>query len=100
MPAVGEHLTAKYYVDNGRYNSVDAPTMVIKNQDKDFNNYNLTNTNSITLKTQAVNDNQVITKSYVDTFHQENERSRHDLGIDFYKDSSDLEEKEPKQVFY
>ena len=100
MPAVGEHLTAKYYVDNGSYNSVDAPTMVRKNQDKDFNIYNLTNTNSNTLKTQAVNYNQVITKSYVDPFHQENERSRLDLGIYFFNDSSDLVKKEPKQFFY
>ena len=46
--------------------------------------------NSITLKTQAVNDNQVITKAYVDQFRQEHERSRRDLGIDFYKESSDI----------
>ena len=42
------------------------------------------------LNTRAVNDNQVITKSNVDQFHQENERSRRDLGIDLYKESSDL----------
>ena len=39
--------------------------------------------NSITLSNQAVNENQVITKSDVDQFHQENERSRRDLEIDF-----------------
>ena len=37
---------------------------------------------------QAENDNEVITKAYVDQFHQENERSRRDLGIDFYDESS------------
>ena len=42
------------------------------------------------MNTQAVNDNQVITKAYVDQFHQENERSRRDLGIDFYNESSDI----------
>ena len=39
---------------------------------------------------QAENDNEVITKAYVDQFHQENERSRRDLGIDFYDESNDL----------
>ena len=39
---------------------------------------------------QAENDNEVITKAYVDQFHQENERSRRDLGIDFYDESSDI----------
>ena len=53
-------------------------------------NYNLTNVNSITLNKQAENDNEVITKAYVDEFHQENERSRRDLGIDFYNESNDL----------
>ena len=39
---------------------------------------------------QAENDNEIITKAYVDQFHQENERSRRDLGIDFYDESNDL----------
>ena len=42
------------------------------------------------MNTQAVNDNEVITKAYVDQFHQENERSRRDLGIDFYNESSTI----------
>ena len=49
-----------------------------------FSDYNLTNINSITLNTQAVNDNHVKTKACVDQFHQKNERSRRDLGIDFF----------------
>ena len=65
-------------------------SLVRNNRDNDFNNNNRTNINSITLNTQAVNDNQVITKAYVDQFHQENERSRRDLGIDFYNESSDI----------
>ena len=68
----------KNYVDN-----------IFKN-DIDFNDNKLPNINSITLNKQAENDNQVITKAYVDQFHQENERSRRDLGIDFYNESSDL----------
>ena len=39
---------------------------------------------------QAENDNEVITKAYVDLFHQENERSRRDIGLDFYNESNDL----------
>ena len=42
------------------------------------------------MNTQAVNDNQFITKSYVDQFHQESERYRRDLGIDFFDESGDL----------
>ena len=64
--------------------------MVRKNQDNDFHNFNLTNINSITLNTQAVNDNQVNTKSYVHQNHQKNERSRRDLGINVYIESVGL----------
>ena len=39
---------------------------------------------------QAENVNEVITKAYVDQFHQENERSRRGLGLDFYDESSDI----------
>ena len=53
-------------------------------------NFNLTKMNRITLKTQATNDNEVLTKAYVDQFHNEKERNRRDLGLDFYKESSDL----------
>ena len=67
----------KNYVDN-----------IFKN-DIDFNDNKLTNINSITLSNQPINDNEVVTKSYVDQFHNDNERSR-DLGIDFYNESSDL----------
>ena len=59
LPQIDSHLTAKFYVDN----SIDEPKLVRNIQDKDFNNHNLTNVNSITLNTQAVNDNQVITKA-------------------------------------
>ena len=77
---------SKNYVDN----SIDESSLVRNNQDNNFSNNNLTNINSITLNKQAENDNEVITKAYLDQFHQENERSRRDLGIDFYNESSDL----------
>ena len=68
----------------------DEISLVKNNQDNDFSKYNLTNINSITLNKQAENGNEVITKAYVDQLHQENERSRRDLGVDFYDESSDL----------
>ena len=86
LPQIDSHLTAKLYVDN----SIDEPSLVRNNQDNDFGNYNLTNINSITLNKQAENDNEVITKAYVDQFHQENERSRRDVGLHFYNESADL----------
>ena len=76
---IGSHSTARVYVDN----SVDEITLVRNNKDNDFNKYNLTNIKSITLNTQAVDDNQVITKAHVDRFHQENERSRRGVGLSF-----------------
>ena len=86
LPQIDSHLTAKLHVDN----AIDELSLVRNNKDNDFGNYNFTNINSITLNNQAVNDNEVITKAYVDQFHQENERSRRDLGIEFYDESSDL----------
>ena len=85
-PQIDSHLTAKLYVDT----QIDQQSIVRNKQDNDFGNYNLTNINSITLNEQAENDNQVIMKAYVDQFHQENERSRRDLGIDFYNESNDI----------
>ena len=63
--------------------------MVRKSQNNDFKNFDLTNINCFTLKIQAVIDNHVITKAYVDQIHNDNERYRRDLGIDFYNESID-----------
>ena len=86
LPQIDSHLTAKLYVDN----SIDESSLFRSNQDNDFGNYKSTNINSITLNKQAENDNEVITKAYVDQFHQDYERSRRDVGLDFYDESSDL----------
>ena len=86
LPQIDSHLTAKLYVDR----EIDKTSLVRNNKDNDFNNYKLTNSNSITLNKQAENDNEVITKAYIGQFHQENERSRRDLGIDFYNESSTI----------
>ena len=85
LPQIDSHLTAKLYVDN----AIDETSLFRKNQDNDLGNYNLTNINRITLNKEAENDNEVITKAYVDQFRQENERSRRDVGLDFYDESSD-----------
>ena len=95
QPAVNKHLTPKIYVDN----AIDESSLDRINQDNNFNNDNLTKINSITLNTQAVNDIQVITKAYVDQFHQKNERSRRVLGIDFYNETNDLVKKQSRQQF-
>ena len=42
------------------------------------------------MNTQAVNDNQVNTKSYVDQFHNDNERNRRVVGLSFYNEEVDL----------
>ena len=76
----------KKYVDN----SIDEISLIRNNKNNDFGNYNLTNINSITLNNQPINDNEVVTKLYVDQFHNDNERSRRDLGIDFYNESNIL----------
>ena len=86
LPQIDSHLTAKLYVDN----AVDEITIVRNIKDNDFGNYNLTIIKSITLNKQAEIYNEVNTKAYVDQFHQENERSRRDVGLDFYNESSDL----------
>ena len=89
-PAVAEHLTAKYYVDQAVSNSVHETTLIRNNEDSNFDKFGLTNINSNTSNTEAIHDALVITKSYVDQFYQENERPRRDLGIDFFNESSDL----------
>ena len=94
LPHIDCHLTAKLYVDN----AIDEISLVRNNQDNDFNKFYSTNVNSIALNKPAENDIEVITKAYVDQFHNHNERSRRDLGLDFYGESSDLvKKKQPRQ---
>ena len=62
LPQIDSHFTAKFYVDN----AIDEPSLIRNNQDDDFNNYNLTDINSITLNEQAASDSEVITNTYVD----------------------------------
>ena len=71
-------------------NKAEEVTFVRNIQDHNFENFSLTNIKSITLNTQAVSDIQVVIKSSVDQFHQENEiSSTRDFGIDFFIESTD-----------
>ena len=86
QPAVDSQLTPKTYVDS----AIDKIGLVGTNQDNDFHNFNLTNIIVISVNTQAVNDNQVNTKAHADRFHNDNQRFRGDLGLQFHIESSDL----------
>ena len=70
--------------------SVDESTLFRKIQIENFNRENVTQINTLILHTQAIHNIQVITKSNVDQFHQESERSRTDVGLSFYSESNDL----------
>ena len=74
LPQIDSHLTANFFVAN----SIDEPSIAKNIQGTDFANLNLTNKNSNTLNFQAVIDNQVLTKAYVDQFHKNSERTRRD----------------------
>ena len=89
QPAVNEHLNPKIYVDS----ATDKRSLNRNRQDDAFDNHNLTNIISITLNSEAVNDNQFITKAYKDRYHHENEQSRQKLSINFYDESNDLVKK-------
>ena len=65
---------------------MDEISLVSTNQDNEFNNHNLTIIKSITLKTEAVDDNHVGTKSYVDQFQNDIECDRRNLEISFYNE--------------
>ena len=86
---IGSPLTPKLYVGN----ALDQFSLVRNNHDNNLNNHTLANINSITLNKRAGKDNKINTKAYVDPFHQENERSRRSLGIEFYDESIDLVKK-------
>ena len=60
----------------------------------------MTDIYSTTSKTQILNDNQVITKSHVDHFNQETERSRRDLGTNFCNESCDSVKNTQNENFF
>ena len=85
-PRDGEHLTPKLYVDNAIHES----SLLRLHRDEKLK---LDEQDSILLDSILIPPNtikELPTKSYVDSLHGENERSRRDLGLDFYDESSTL----------
>ena len=86
MPQIDSHLTAKLYVDN----AIDQPSLLRLDPDETLD---LDNQGSIILNSLLTEPKTIIeipTKAYIDSLYEENERSRRDVGIDFYDESSDL----------
>ena len=82
MPAVGEHLTAKYYVDDALFYSVDELSLLrlVPNE-----KLKLDEQNSIILNSTLTSPKTIIElpiKSYVDSLHEIN-RNRRDLSSVF-----------------
>ena len=90
LPQIDSHLTAKLYVDNTISDGVNESTLLRLDPDEKLK---LDEQNSILLISSLTSPRTIIelpTKSYVDSLHGENERSRRDLRLDFYDESSTL----------
>ena len=86
LPQIDSHLTAKLYVDT----EIDQTTLLRLHPDEKLD---LDNQDSITLNstlTNPITTIEIPKKAYIDSLYEENERSRRDLGIDFYNESNDL----------
>ena len=86
LPQIDSHLTAKLHVDN----VIDESSLLRLDPNEKLD---LDNQESIILNSTLKSPTTVIeipTKAYLDSLHEENERSRRDLGIDFYDESNDL----------
>ena len=86
LPQKDSHLTAKLYVDN----SIDEPSLVRLDPDEKLDPHNQDSIILNSTLTSPKTIKEIPTKSYIDSLHEENERSRRDLGIDFYDESNDL----------
>ena len=85
-PRDAEHLTPKIYVDD----AISESSLLRLHRDEKLN---LDEQDSILLDSVLIPPDAIIeipTKSYVDSLHEGNERSRRDLGLDFYDESSTL----------
>ena len=86
LPQIDSHLTAKMYVDN----AIDELSLLRLDPDEKLK---LDEQDSIILNSTLTSPKTVIeipTKTYIDSLHDENERSRRDLGLDFYDESNTL----------
>ena len=89
-PTLDEQLTPKFYVDNFVLDCVDEGSLLRLDPKGKIHYGKL---DSIFLNSSITSPRTIIelpTKSYVDSLHGENERSRRDLGLDFYDESSTL----------
>ena len=89
-PTLSEQLTPKFYVDNFVLNNVAEESLLRLDPKSDIHHGKL---DSIFVNSPITSPRTIIelpTKSYVDSLHGENERSRRDLGLDFYDESSTL----------
>ena len=90
MPQIDSHLTAKLYVDNTISNSVDESSLLRLDSNEKLD---LDNQDAIILNSTLTSPKTIIetpTKSYIDSLHEENERSRRNLGLAFYEESNEL----------
>ena len=86
-----QHLTPKIYVDNAFSDSVDESSLLRLDRNEVLD---LDNQDSIFLISSLISPKTLVekpTKAYIDSLHEENERSRRNLGVDFYDETSVLE---------
>ena len=89
-PTLDAQLTPKFYVDHFVLDYVDEGSLLRLDPKGKIHHGKL---DSIFLNSSITSPRTIIelpTKSYVDSLHGENERSRRDLGLDFYDESSAL----------
>ena len=90
-PTLDEQLTPKFYVDHFVLDRVDEASL-LRLDPKEMLHLD-SKRDSIFLNSSLTSPTTIIelpTKSYVDSLHGEKERSRRDLGLDFYDESSTL----------
>ena len=89
-PTLDAQLTPKFYVDHFVLDCVDEASLLRLDPKGKIHYGKL---DSIFVNTSVKSPRTIIklpTKSYVDSLHGESERSRRDLGLDFYDESSTL----------
>ena len=89
-PTLDEQLTPKFYVNNFVLDYVDEASLLRLDPKGMIHHGKL---DSIFLNSSITSPRTIIelpAKSYVDSLHRENERSRRDLGLEFYDESSTL----------
>ena len=96
-PAVGEHLTAKHYVDEAISNSVDESSLLRLNSNEELK---LDEQDSTFLQSFLTSPKTIIeltTKAYVDSIH-ENSRNRRDLSTVFKDQDNVFNKKKLKKL--